>query len=505
MTSFKAPVDDILFSLVHIAGADAVEGWDTETASDILGHFGSFAEGVIAPLNATGDTQGARLENGRVVMPDGFKEAFRQLAEDGWQGLTAPEQYGGMEVSPLIAAGVSEMFSGANHSMQMVCNLVPGAITTLLRFGTDAQREHWIPKLASGEALSTMALTEPQAGSDLSMIRTKATRDGGDWRLNGEKIFISGGDQDMSDDILHMVLARTSDDGLRGLSLFLCAKQPAAKVTRIEEKLGLHASPTCHMVFDDAEAELIGEEGQGLKAMFTVMNHARLDVAMQGIGHATQAARIARSYADERKQGRKVDGAPAVLSDHADVARMLDEQESLAIVGRAMIHLTLVELETGSNTALAEFLTSVCKVYGSEAGPQAADLGMQILGGYGYLEEYGMTQIWRDARICSIYEGANGIHTRGLVTRGLKPDGGADAFETYVSGIAAGELDADLLQRWRTLRDTLRADDAPERKARAFYEATIALFADAIWRKILASDGSGLIASRMVKLAKANF
>lgn len=501
MTSFKAPVDDILFSLCHVAGADRVSDWDEETAADILGHFGDFAEGVIAPLNASGDAQGARLENGRVRMPAGFDEAYRQLADDGWQGLTVPEAFGGMALSPLVAAGVSEMFSGANHAMQMVCNLVPGAVATLVRFGTEAQKAHWIPRLASGEALSTMALTEPQAGSDLSVIRTKATRDGADWRLDGEKIFISGGDQDMSDDILHMVLARTSDEGLRGLSLFLCPKQPGAKVTRIEEKLGLHASPTCHMVFDGAKAELIGEAGQGLKAMFTVMNHARLDVAMQGIAHAARAAQIARAYANERKQGRAGDGAPAVLADHADVARMLDEQDILAIGGRAMVHLTFVELETGRDPALAEFLTSMCKVFGSEAGPRAADLGMQIMGGYGYLTEYGMEQIWRDARICAIYEGANGIHAKGLATRGLKPGGGAEAFAAFVTEVAGGTLDPAVLETWQGVKQEVQTSDTPSACAREFYEASAALLQDAVWRRVRAVADMHPDATRIKALA----
>ncbi|MCC1493202.1 acyl-CoA dehydrogenase family protein [Cognatishimia sp. F0-27] len=501
MTPFKAPVEDILFSLVPVAGADLTKGWDSATAADILGHFGAFAEGLIAPLNATGDAQGARLKNGRVRMPDGFRDAYKRLTDDGWQGLTVPEAYGGMGLSPLIAAGVSEIFSGANHAMQMVCNLVPGAVTTLLRFGTDAQKALWIPKLASGEALSTMALTEPQAGSDLSVIRTKAAREGDIWKLDGEKIFISGGDQDMSEDILHMVLARSGDDGLRGLSLFLCAKQPGAKVTRIEQKLGLHASPTCHMVFEGAEAELIGEEGQGLKAMFTVMNHARLDVALQGIAHATQAARIARAYAENRQQGRGADGAPAVLSDHADVTRMLDEQTILAIGARAMVHLTFVELERGNTPARAEFLTSMCKVFGSEAGTRAADLGMQVMGGYGYLTEYGMEQIWRDARICAIYEGTNGIHAKGLATRGLKPGGGADAFEDFVIRISGEAPDQTVLATWQRMKQELQMSYNPSTCARGFYETSAALFQDAVWRRIRAVADLHADAARIKALA----
>jgi len=397
MYPFKAPVDDILFSMRDVAEASALPDWDDDLARDILGTFAQFAEGVIAPLNAVGDTQGCQLENGRVRMPDGFTEAFGYLADMGWQGLTAPEDFGGIAQGPMIAAMVSEVFSGANHAMQMVCNLVPGAISTLLRFGTADQQAAWIPKLAAGTALSTMCLTEPGAGSDLSRVRTRAVQNGDQWTLNGEKIFISGGDQDMSEDILHVVLARTgaAEAGVKGLSLFITGKSQAGstlKVTRIEGKLGLHASPTCHMVFDDTPAELIGSEGEGLQAMFTLMNHARLDVALQGVAHASRAHAISLAYATDRKQGRRADGQPAVLSDHADVRRMLDQQRRLTLTGRALVHLTLVASEQG-NAALVDFLTPICKVYCTQAGLDAADLGIQILGGYGYLTEYGVDQI----------------------------------------------------------------------------------------------------------------
>lgn len=501
MIPFKAPVDDILFSLVHVAEAPRLADWDEETTSVILEHFGQFAEGVIAPLNAVGDAQGAQLENGCVRMPDGFHDAYRQLAEGGWQGLTAPEVHGGMGMPALVAAGVSEVFSGANHSLQMVCNLVPGAIATLLRFGNPAQQKAWIPRLVTGEALSTMCLTEPAAGSDLSAIRTRATPDGDGWSLSGEKIFISGGDQDLSEDILHLVLARTGDDGIKGLSLFLCGRQPEAKVTRIEEKMGLHASPTCQMVFDGAHAELVGQEGAGLAAMFTLMNHARLDVALQGVAHAARAAQIASAYAQDRNQGRKADGTPAALADHADVRRMLDEQDILALTARAMCHIAFVEIETVETPALAEFLTSLCKVYGSEAGPNAADLGMQIMGGYGYLTEYGMEQIWRDARICAIYEGATGIHTKGLATRGLRPGGGADAFEALVMRIADSAPDAGLLASWQAMRDTLRAADDPAPAAHAFYTASAALLTNAIWHKLARVADHHADAARIKSLA----
>ena len=292
MKPFKAPIEDILFSLNHVAGANTVDGWDAEFAGEIATHFAAFAEGEIAPLDEVGDQQGCTLKDGRVAMPDGFAELYQVYAEQGWPGLTAPEAFGGQGLGALMLAITSEIFSGANHSLQMVTGLVPGAIRTLLRFGTDSQKSRYISSLASGESLATMCLTEPGAGSDLSRVRCRAKKQGHIWHISGEKIFISGGDQNMSDRILHIVLARTSDHGVKGLSLFLCPctredmSRNAVSVTRIEEKMGLHASPTCQLAFDDAEAELIGEEGKGLAAMFTMMNQARADVALQGAAHA---------------------------------------------------------------------------------------------------------------------------------------------------------------------------------------------------------------------------
>lgn len=491
MTPFVAPVDDILFSLRDVAGAADLPGWDDELATDILSAFASFAEGVIAPLDEIGDRQGCRLENGRVRMPDGFGDAFHQLAEMGWQGLTAPENHGGMGQGVLIAAMVSEVFSGANHALQMVCNLVPGAISTLQRFGTEAQQADWIPRLAAGEALSTMCLTEPGAGSDLSRIRTNAKREGDGWRIDGEKIFISGGDQDMSDDILHLVLARTgaAEDGVKGLSLFLTSKVQAGsaiKIMRIEEKLGIHASPTCQMVFDGAPAELIGGEGEGLKAMFTLMNHARLDVALQGVAHATRAFAIASAYAGERKQGRRADGSDAVLSDHADVRRMLDEQRCLSLGARAMVHVTLVELERGENRALVDFLTPLCKVFSTEAGIRAADLGIQILGGYGYLSEFRVSQTWRDARITSIYEGANGIHAMATAERGLRMQGGAgaDAFDALVGRLTDRPEVLAQRETWRRARAIVTGTEDPSALAHDFTQLSCALFYRAVWSRI---------------------
>lgn len=491
MTTFIAPVDDILFSLQAVAGADRLPDWDGDLASEIISHFATFAEGVIAPLNEAGDAQGCQLENGRVRMPDGFKDAFAQLAEMGWQGLTAPEDYGGMEQNVLVAAAVSEIFSGANLSMQMVCNLVPGAISTLRRFGNDVQQAEWIPRLAAGEALSSMCLTEPGAGSDLSRIRTKATRNGDGWTINGEKIFISGGDQDLSNDILHLVLARTGakEEGVKGLSLFLTSKQKAGttiSITRIEEKMGLHASPTCQMSFDDCPAEMIGGEGTGLATMFVLMNHARLDVSLQGVALAGHAHRTAKSYAAERKQGRRPDGSEAVLTDHADVRRMLDEQRLLEIGARGMAHVALVEMFRAVRPELVEFLTPLCKIFCTEAGIASADLGIQILGGYGYLTEYGLAQTWADARITAIYEGANGIHALAVATRGLRLNGGAgaDAFDALIGELTDHTGVLELRDRWRKARATMSQADDPSTLAHDFAQLSCALFHRAVCARI---------------------
>jgi len=486
MKPFTAPLPDILFSLEQIAGASSVPGWDAEMATEIGQHFASFAESEIAPLDAPGDAQGARLENGRVRMPDGFVDVYATYAEQGWPGLTAPEDHGGQGMGALMLAITSEVFSGANHSLQMVTGLVPGAIRTLRRFGTDAQQARYLPSLVSGEALATMCLTEPTAGSDLSRIRCKAARGDRDWRITGEKIFISGGDQDLSEHILHLVLARTGEGGVKGLSLFLCPStrvdgaRNSVTVTRIEDKMGLHASPTCQLAFDEAEAELIGAEGRGLAAMFTMMNHARIDVALQGVAHAARAYEIATHYAAGREQGRGPDG-PVMLDGHADVRRMLDEIDALALGGRAIAHLALVTLERGDNPDLVEFLTPVAKVHCSEGGMRAADLGMQVLGGYGYLAEYRLEQTYRDARITAIYEGANGIHARALVTRLLSGAPG-QAFAAFLGEGAVSDL-------WQTARAQVLAQPDPSPVADDFMHLTRHVLLQTLWPRIDATAG----------------
>lgn len=475
MVPFSAPLEDILFSLNHVARASDLSAWDSEFAQEIGRHFAAFAEGEIAPIDAIGDQEGCRLENGRVRLPTGCKEMYAAYCEQGWPGLTAPEPFGGQEQGALILAITSEIFSGANHSMQMVTGLVPGAIRTLMNFGSDVQQQRYLPRLATGQSIATMCLTEPQAGSDLSRISCRAVRNGALWNISGEKIFISGGDQDISDEILHLVLARTSDEGVKGLSLFLCPsiKQDGSRnmiqVTRIEEKMGLHASPTCQMLFDGAQAELIGEEGRGLAAMFTMMNHARGDVALQGVAHAARAYQIAASYAAERKQGRVSDGTPATLDQHVDVRRMLDVIDRFALFGRGMTHIAFVAMERGGQHDLVEFLTPLIKVFCTEAGMRAAELGIQVLGGYGFLREYRIEQTYRDARITAIYEGANGIHKRMLATR-MARGPSAIAFEQML--IEEG-IDAEVLEQWQNIRAKTANDVDPAAVAHRFTQVSI--------------------------------
>ncbi len=510
MKPFSAPLRDILFSLENVAAAAAAPGWDRDVVAEIAAHFAAFAEGEIAPLDAPGDRQGCRLENGRVRMPDGFDDVYRAYAEQGWAGLTAPENYGGQGLGALSLAAVSEIFSGACHSLQMVTGLVPGAVRTLLAFGDEDQKARRLPPLASGETLATMCLTEPGAGSDLSRIRCRAERGADGWRVAGEKIFISGGDQDMSARILHLVLARTSDDGVKGLTLFLCPSERAdgarnaIAVTRIEEKMGLHASPTCQLAFDGAEAELIGDVGGGLAAMFTMMNHARLDVALQGVAHAARAYDVAGAYAAERIQGRTTEGAPARLDEHADVRRMLEEIDALAIGGRAIAHLAYVALEKGDDPDLVEFLTPIAKVYCTEAGMRAAELGQQILGGYGYLSEYRLEQTYRDARVAAIYEGANGVHERMLATRFLGRPPTA-AFERFVEAererLDAPEI-AETLALWRAARDRLARAADPTPLAHDYARLTGLTLLSCLWARVAAAASSHPEPERIARAAR---
>ncbi|MEJ1998831.1 MAG: acyl-CoA dehydrogenase family protein [Maritimibacter sp.] len=497
MKPFAAPVADILFSFNHVADASRVPGYDADMATALAEHFASFAEGVIAPINAPSDVEGAKLVDGRVHLPEGYNTAYRAFAEQGWTALTAPEAYGGQGLDAMTGAIISEIETGASQAFNMLVNLTPGSIRTLMAFGSDDQRARFIPPLAEGRWLGTMCLTEPGAGSDLGRVRTRAVQAGEHYAIIGEKIFISGGDQDISDGIFHLVLARTgaAEDGVKGLSLFACPSEladgsrNAIRVTRIEEKMGLHAQPTCQLVFDGATGELIGREGEGLKAMFTLMNHARIDVALQGVAQAARAHDIASAYAAERVQGRGPDGAPVTIDQHADVRRMLDEIDAAALGGRAMTHLALVTMEAGDDPWLVEFLTPVIKAHCSEAALRAAESAMQVLGGYGYLTEYGVEQIYRDARITAIYEGANGIHALALAGRLIRLENGA-AFAAFARFVEAGPQSPALARAyaaWKAARAHLEAEAEIGPIATAFLRLTGRVLEQAVWVRIAAA------------------
>lgn len=489
MLPFEAPVDDILFSLETVAEAGRLPGWDADLTREIVTQFARFAEGAVAPADEATDQQGCVLEQGRVRMPPGLVAAYAAFAEQGWPALSLPEEAGGQGMPGPVAGAVTEIFAGASHALQMVVGLVPGAARTIAAFGSEVQKARWLPRLASGEWLATMALTEPGAGSDLSGIRTRA--EGG--RISGEKIFISGGDQDLTPRILHLVLARTGGGGVKGLSLFLVpshdetgARLPVS-VTRIEEKMGLHGSPTCQMLFDAAPGELLGPEGEGLRVMFTMMNHARLDVSLQGVAHATRAERIARAYAAERRQGRG-----QTIDRHLDVRRMLDDMATLALGGRGLTHLALVELELGARPDLVDFLTPVCKFTCTEGGIAAANLGVQVLGGYGYLREYRMEQVLRDARICAIYEGTNGIHAITLATRLLRHAEGAaaEAFAAFLDQVPAERA------VWQAAWAEVLAAPDPLPAADAFMRLTAEAALAEIWRRIARTGRFDRLAAR---------
>jgi 3-(methylthio)propanoyl-CoA dehydrogenase len=467
---YRTPLPDLLFALDAGAGAGRLPHWDAELAAEVLAHAGQMVDEVIAPLDPIGDGEPARLEGGRVRMPPAFVAAYKLFQGGGWPGLAVAEADGGQGLPHVLASVLSEMLSGACITYQMVLSLAHGAMRTLAANGSAAQRELWMPRLASGEWLATMCLSEPQAGSDLGLVRTTATAHGEGWRISGGKIFISGGDQDLTEGrILHLVLARTpgAPPGVKGLSLFLCpsvlpdGSRNAVSVVRLEDKMGMHASPTCQMAFDGAVAEIVGAPGEGLRRMFTMMNAERLDVAVQGVGLAEVAVQRSLAYAVERRQGRAgTDEGPDPIVRHADVRRMLMTQMALAMGCRAMVMRTLVELELGEKPALVELMTPVCKAFATDAAIEAAQLAIQVHGGYGFLREYRVEQILRDGRITQIYEGTNGIQAATVAGRLLRLDGGASpaAFRTEIEDAArvaaAAGLDAtaqalgDALAQW---------------------------------------------------------
>ncbi|UYQ73339.1 acyl-CoA dehydrogenase family protein [Pelagibacterium flavum] len=430
-------LEDVLLTLA----AFPQPGWEESETAQVLEPFSQFVSEVIAPAAGECDREGARFTDGRVHLPSSMVAAYRSYVDLGWNQLHLSQAAGGFGAPDAVSLMATQLLAAANASFQMLTGLVRGGADALVHLAPELA-PRYLPLLTDGSALVTMALTEPGAGTDLGAIRTRAEKQpDGTWRISGEKIFISGGDQDMSETILHFVLARTHDTpGTRGLSLFLCPARRddgtanALAVTRIEEKMGLHASPTCQMRFDGAEAYLLGEAGKGLAGMFIMMNHARLDVAAQGVAAASAAHEKALAYARTRMQGRTASGAPASLLDLPDIRRMLLTMDSLALGGRAMVAHTAGLLT--SNPRLATFLTPIVKTFCTDMGSRAADLGIQVLGGYGYLAEYDIERIWRDSRVARLYEGANGALAAAFVKRELADPPARAAFVDAIATLA---------------------------------------------------------------------
>jgi acyl-CoA dehydrogenase len=472
--TYQAPVADILFMMRHVAGLAAGQAsgiyadLDDETAAAILEEAAKFARERLAPLNWPGDRAGARLADGVVTTAPGWQEAYRDWAASGWLALAAQERFGGQGLPMLLNAACTEIWNAANMAFALNPLLTMGAIEALTAHGSQDLQDRYLGKLVSGEWTGTMNLTEPQAGSDLAALRARAEPVGdGTYRISGQKIYITYGEHDLTDNICHLVLARLPDApaGTRGISLFLVPKfmpdgaRNDVRCSGIEHKLGIHASPTCTMVFGDAGGAvgwLIGEENKGLACMFTMMNNARLNVALQGVAIADRAYQGALKYAQERRQG-KAPGATGTgmspIIDHPDVKRMLIDMHSKTAAARAICFVTAAaldryhrETDPAKKTAAheeASLLTPVAKAFGTDMGIEVASTGVQIHGGMGFVEETGAAQHYRDARILAIYEGTNGIQSIDLVMRKLPLAGG----ETVKASIARYRTAAEEVAR----------------------------------------------------------
>ena len=444
--TFRCPVEDQRFILAHIAEIESL-GVEADIADAVIEGAAALAEGKVAPLNRSGDLRGAEWDNGRVITPNGFKEAYGAFVEGGWMSLSAPEDWGGQGLPSVLAAAVMDSLNGANLAFALCPMLSVGAIEALVHHGSRELQERYLPRIVSGEWPATMNLTEPQAGSDVGALSTRAETNGdGTWSIKGTKIFITYGEHDLAENIIHLVLARTAGapGGTKGISLFLVPKilpdgtANDLRCVSIEHKAGIHASPTCVMSYGDhggATGWLVGDEMAGMRAMFTMMNNARLNVALQGVGVAEAATQRAVAYALERKQGKR--GADvAVIADHPDVRRMLLRMRALATGARSLTYYAFAQADRGRcgdrEAALrADVLTPLAKAWATDIGCEVASLGIQVHGGMGYIEETGVAQLWRDSRIAPIYEGTNGIQAADLVTRKLDLDGGA-AFDQLV-------------------------------------------------------------------------
>ncbi len=470
MTPYNAPTRDMRFvikellQLDEIAKLPGLEDASGDVVDAILEEAARFSGEVLAPLNTVGDTDGAKLEEGAVVRSSpGFADAYRQFIEGGWNGVAADQEYGGMGLPELVATATQEMWQSSNMAFALCPLLTAGAVEALNNHGSAEQKAMYLGNMVAGTWTGAMDLTEPQAGSDLSMVRTRAVREGDHYRISGQKIFITWGDHDMAENIIHLVLARTPDapPGVKGISLFIVPKflvnpdgslgeRNDFRCVSLEHKLGIHGSPTCAMSYGDnggAIGYLVGEEGKGLAYMFTMMNEARHKVGVQGLGIAERAFQQARAFARERIQGRPAgytDSKPVPIVHHPDVRRMLMTMKSGTEAMRALAYSAGAAMDVARrhadpevrarSQARVDLLIPIVKGWCTELGVEIASIGIQVHGGMGYIEETGAAQHLRDARITPIYEGTNGIQANDLVGRKLLRDGGA------AMGALIGEL-----------------------------------------------------------------
>ena len=449
---YQAPVSEFRYILDHVVGIDQVAATERfaeatpETVEAILTEAGRLCQDVIAPLNRNGDLDPARLENGVVRTSKGFADGYKAIAEGGWVGISAPAEFGGMGLPHTLTTVFNDMISAACLSLGLNPLLTQGQIEALEAHAPDWMKQMYLPRLISGEWTGTMNLTEPQAGSDVGALRSKAEPNGdGSYAVTGQKIYISWGDHDFGGNVCHLVLARLPDGapGTRGISLFMVPKYlpnedgslgeaNTLKVVSLEHKLGLHGSPTCVMQFDGAKGWLVGEAHKGMAAMFTMMNNARLGVGVQGIGAADGAYQHALAYALDRKQGKTPVEGTGTIVDHADVRRMLLTMKADLFAARSIALACAVALDMSKATGEAEWearaalLTPIAKAFGTETGMRAAETGVQVHGGMGVIEETGAAQYSRDVRVTAIYEGTNGIQAMDLVARKMA-DGGEAA------------------------------------------------------------------------------
>jgi 3-(methylthio)propanoyl-CoA dehydrogenase len=491
MSAYVAPLKDMRFVLKELAGLDEVAklpgyGEATpDTVDAILEESSKFASHVLDPLNFSGDREGSKWADGQVTTPKGFKDAYRKYVEGGWNALPFDPEWGGQGLPKLVATAVEEMLTSANMSFSLCPLLTQGAIHALELAGSDALKKTFLDKMVAGHWTGTMNLTEPQAGSDLALVRARAVREGDHYRISGQKIFITYGEHDFAENIVHLVLARTPEapEGVKGISLFVVPKylvkpdgslgeRNGARCASIEHKLGIHASPTAVMVYEDAIGYLVGEENKGLAYMFIMMNAARFSVGLEGVAIAERAYQRALAYAKERLQGRDLAGGGTVpIIRHPDVRRMLMLMKSQTEAMRALAYVVAAAMDVaarhpdekvrGQNQAFVDLMIPVVKGWSTETGIEVASLGVQVHGGMGFIEETGAAQHLRDARITTIYEGTTGIQANDLVGRKIAREGGATA-KDWLAHLEA--FDAELAKSGnadvKAVRAALRAGAA---------------------------------------------